>query len=134
MEVDQSILDKWNQDAANTFWGYLGCEFVEWNGTQVVIALDIKPHHLNMMGILHGGVSATMIDSAMGLVAMIARPNQNVVTTNLSMNYLAKATEGRITVTAEIIHSSRKSLTTQAFARLEDGELCAIGTGTFRVI
>ncbi|MNJ45607.1 putative esterase [compost metagenome] len=130
----QRSIEKWDAMAKNTFWDYLGCQIEEISEGKVIVTLDIQPHHLNLIGIVHGGVHATLIDSAMGLVAMIARPNDSVVTTNLSLNYVAKAERGRIIVTAEIVHSSRKSISTQAFARMEDGELCAFGTGTFRVI
>ncbi|WP_019637949.1 PaaI family thioesterase [Paenibacillus fonticola] len=130
----QRNIERWNRLAANTFWDYLGCQIAEISAEKVIVTLDIQPHHLNLIGIVHGGVHATLIDSAMGLVAMIARPDDAVVTTNLSMNYVAKAERGRLIVTAEMIHSSRKSISTQAFARLENGELCAFGTGTFRVI
>jgi uncharacterized protein (TIGR00369 family) len=127
-------LEHWKKAAENTFWDFLGCEFEGLNERQVIISLEIKPHHLNLIGILHGGVHATMIDSAMGLIAMIARPEARVVTTNLNMNYVAPTEEGRIFVTAEIVHSSRKMINTQAYARKENGDLCAFGTGTFRII
>ncbi|WP_083485011.1 PaaI family thioesterase [Paenibacillus ihumii] len=130
----QRQIEKWNAMAKNTFWDYLGCEIAELHEGKVIVILDIQPHHRNLIGIVHGGVYATLVDSAMGLVAMLARPEDSVVTTNLGMNYVAKAEQGRIIVTAEIVHSSRKSISTQAFARLESGELCAFGTGTFRVI
>ncbi|MUG45757.1 PaaI family thioesterase [Paenibacillus woosongensis] len=130
----QRNIEKWNAMAQNTFWDYLGCEIAEIQEGKVIVTLDIQPHHLNLIGIVHGGVYATLVDSAMGLTAMLARPHDSVVTTNLSMNYVAKAEQGRISVTAEIVHSSRKSISTQAYARLENGELCAFGSGTFRVI
>lgn len=127
-------IEQWRQKAETTFWGWLGCEFVDLNEREVTVALDVKPHHLNLIGILHGGVHATLIDSAMGLMAMAARPDESVVTTNLNLNYVAPAGLGRIAVTAELVHMSRKMVTTQAYARNAGGELLAFGTGTFRVI
>ncbi|MFD1178614.1 PaaI family thioesterase [Paenibacillus puldeungensis] len=128
------LMEQWNKAAIGTFGDFLGCEVVEASANKVIMTLDVKPYHLNLIGIVHGGVYATLIDSAMGLLGMIVKPEASVVTTNLNMNYVAKAEEGRIIVTAESVHTSRKSITTQAFARLENGELCAFGTGTFRVI
>ncbi|MGG6312703.1 PaaI family thioesterase [Paenibacillus macerans] len=129
----QQRLERWNQAAVGSFVDHLGCCVEEANGRRVEMTLDIKPHHLNLIGIVHGGVHATLIDSAMGLLAMIAKPEASVVTTNLNMNYVAKAERGRICVTAELVHVSRKSVTTIAYARLDQGEICAFGTGTFRV-
>ncbi|AOZ91817.1 PaaI family thioesterase [Paenibacillus crassostreae] len=125
---------EWEQLAKSTFWGFVGCVFEELKEQKVVVSIDILPHHLNQIGILHGGVHATLIDSAMGLIGMIARPENNIVTTNLTLNYVAPVEKGKVFVTAEIIHSSRKLINTQAYVRTENGELCAFGTGTFRVI
>jgi uncharacterized protein (TIGR00369 family) len=127
-------LERWRKAAESTFWGLVGCEFEELTEKQIVVSLEIRPHHLNLIGILHGGVHATMIDSAMGLLAMIARPEENMVTTNLNLNYVAPTGKGKVVVTAEIVHMSRKMVTTQAYARTGEGELLAFGTGTFRVI
>lgn len=126
-------LELWNQAAVGSFVDYLGCQVEEADERRVVMTLDIRPQHLNLIGIVHGGVHATLIDSAMGLLAMIAKPEASVVTTNLNLNYVAKAEQGRITVTAEMVHVSRKSVTTMAYARLDQGGICAFGTGTFRV-
>ncbi|MGP0583934.1 PaaI family thioesterase [Paenibacillus timonensis] len=126
-------LELWNQAAVGSFVDYLGCQVEEADERKVIMTLDIRPQHLNLIGIVHGGVHATLIDSAMGLLAMIAKPEASVVTTNLNLNYVAKAEQGRITVTAEMVHVSRKSVTTMAYARLDQGEICAFGTGTFRV-
>ncbi len=134
LEGEHPDLEHWGKIAGSTFWGFLGCELEELSEKKIVVSINIMPHHLNLIGILHGGVHATLIDSAMGLVAMIARPQDNVVTSNLSINYLAPTERGKVIVTAELIHSSRKMITTQAFARTENGDLCAFGTGTFRVI
>ena len=127
-------IQKWGHMAKGTFWDYVGCEVVEINDKYVVVSLDILPHHLNLIGILHGGVHATLIDSTMGFIAMLARPEHSVVTVNLNLNYVAPIEKGKVLVTAEIVHASRKLITTQAFARREDGELLALGTGTFRVL
>jgi len=127
-------VERWRQQAAGTFWGLVGCEIASLSQRQAVVTLEIKPHHLNLIGIVHGGVYATMIDSAMGLAAMMARPQENVVTSGLNLNYLAPIGQGKMVVTAAIAHQSRKTVTVQAQARTDGGELLALGTGSFRVI
>lgn len=138
MQMDSSIshskLEEWNKAAEGTFWDLLGCTIEKITESEVTAVLEIEPRHLNLIGILHGGVHATLIDSAMGLMAMIAKPEANVVTTNLNIQYVTKVESGLVSVTAQIIHISRKSVTAQAFVRNESGELCAFGTGNFRVV
>ncbi|MEW9698766.1 PaaI family thioesterase [Paenibacillus sp. SI8] len=120
--------------AEPTFWGYLGCKFVSMESGVVTIALDAKPQHLNMIGIVHGGVLSSLLDNAMGIVIMTARPDEKAVTTNLNVHFVSPLKEGRLLVTAEIVHQSRKMITTQGRITDSEGNLGTIGTGTFRVV
>ncbi|MDR0267423.1 PaaI family thioesterase [Paenibacillus sp.] len=129
-----SDLERMVEAAKDSFWDYIGCEIIEVNEKEVVVGFDILPHHLNPIGILHGGMHASAMDSAMGIIAMLSRPDVNVVTVGLNMNYVAPVSEGRVLVSAQMVHSSRKLMTTQAYARKENGDLLAFGTGTFRVL
>jgi len=117
-----------------TFWEYLGCELEEATLEKVVVSIDIQPHHLNMVRILHGGVHASLMDSAMGFIATMHRPGQETVTIQLNVNYLAALKEGKITVEAEVVHASRKMINTGAKVIDQDGRLLATGTAIFRVI
>ncbi|MDQ0888468.1 uncharacterized protein (TIGR00369 family) [Paenibacillus sp. V4I9] len=120
--------------AEPTFWGFLGCEFVSVQDNIITIALEAKTHHLNPIGIVHGGVLSSLLDNAMGIVVMMARPEDKVVTTNLNVHFVAPLYEGRLLVTAELVHQSRKMITTQGRVVDREGNLGTIGTGTFRVI
>lgn len=120
--------------AQRTFWGYLGCELVSVERNKVVVALDVKEHHLNPIGILHGGVHASIIDSAMGIAAMAARPNENVVTSNLNIHFTSPVGIGKVTAVAEIVHVSGKMVTAQGTLADEKNNICAMATASFRVI
>lgn len=118
--------------AKTTFWGYLGCELVELNEHEAVVKLDVKPHHLNMLGIVHGGVTSALLDNTMGLVAIAARPNLEIVTSNLNIHYVSPLNGGTLEVRAQIIHASKKTLTCYGTVTDGDGQVGTIGTGTFR--
>ncbi|MBD0383109.1 PaaI family thioesterase [Paenibacillus sedimenti] len=133
MEIEQR-LQRLAAAAEPTFWGFLGCEFVSMEAGVVTVALDAKPHHLNLIGIVHGGVLSSLLDNAMGIAIMTARPEEKVVTTNLNVHFVSPLKEGRLLVTAEIVHQSRKMITTQGRVTDSEGNLGTIGTGTFRVI
>ena len=121
------------QAAEKTFWGHIGARLVTYSADRVVATLEMKPHHLNLMGILHGGVTASLVDSAMGVAVMAARPDQAAVTTNLNIHYLASVKGGTIRVVARTIHATRKMITADASVYNDQDELCAYGTGTFRI-
>lgn len=129
-----TLIQQLSEAAQDTFWGYLGCELEQLKDNRAVISLDVQAHHLNLLGIMHGGVYASLLDNVMGLAAMAARPQDKVVTTNLNIHYMASIRQGRATATAELTHQSRKILTIQGAVTDENGALCALGTGSFRVI
>ncbi len=121
-------------EARRTFWGYLGCELGSLDEHRAVITLEVKEHHLNPLGILHGGVHAALLDSAMGLAAMAARPDDNVVTASLNIHYTAPIEKGKVTAVAEILHMSGKMITAQGTLTDEKNTLCSLATASFRVI
>lgn len=120
--------------AKGTFWEYLGFQADEVTPGRTVITLTAGPHHLNPMGIVHGGVLSSMLDNAMGLAVMAARPGEKTVTTNLNVQFVAPLHEGKLTAVAQILHQSRSTLTVQATVTDESGKLGTIGTGSFRML
>ncbi|MNR34424.1 Thioesterase superfamily protein [compost metagenome] len=83
---------------------------------------------------VHGGVTSSLLDTAMGIIAMIARPEEKVVTTNLNVHFVSPLYAGRLLVTAELVHQSRKMITAQGRVEDSEGNLGTMGTGSFRVI
>jgi len=119
--------------AESTFWGYLGCKLEKLEQGKVEISLDAGKQHLNPIGLVHGGVLASLLDNAMGIAVMLVRPNDKTVTTNLNIHYVSTLYEGKLRVTAEVLHQSRKMLTTTGTVWDAEGKIATIGTGTFRV-
>ena len=120
------------EQAKETFWGYLGCKLVELNEQEAIVSMEVKPHHLNMMGLVNGGVTASLVDNTMGMVAVAARPEYSMVTSDLNLNYVTPFTEGTLFVKAHIVHADNRSLTCYATVSDEQGRIGTIGTGTFR--
>ncbi|MEE3110431.1 MAG: PaaI family thioesterase, partial [Pseudomonadota bacterium] len=48
----------------------LGMHVVEWEEGRAVVELTIEPKHLNRSGNVHGGVLASMLDSALSLAGL----------------------------------------------------------------
>lgn len=63
--------------------------------TTHAIGLRVEAHHLNHLGIAHGGMLATLVDSAIGIVMFhrVGR-SQPGVTAHLSLDYLNPARAG----------------------------------------
>jgi uncharacterized protein (TIGR00369 family) len=108
-----------------------GVEVDEIQPGKAVFHLDVGDQHLNGAGAVHGGVHATLMDSAMA-VALIAL-GLRVSTTQMTVHYLGPVTGRRITCTARLTHRTRR--TALAEARIHDGDtLIAIGTASFHIV
>ncbi len=127
-------LDSMISKGQDTFWGFLGCEFISGNGQEVKIALNAEKHHTNSLGIVHGGVLTSLMDQAMGMVATAAKNVDACVTTNMNVHFVSPMKQGRLTVTAIVIHEAGRSLTTEARIHDSEGTLGCISTGSFRVL
>ncbi|WP_225445428.1 PaaI family thioesterase [Paenibacillus arenosi] len=122
------------EKAESTFWGFLGCKVVSITAEETVIGLEVGPHHMNMLGIVNGGVSSSLLDNSMGMMAGALRPDYNMVTSNLNIHFVAPLKGPVITTHAKVLHSSKRTLTCYAEVREADGTVGAIGTATFRGI
>lgn len=93
----------------------------------------VQQKHLRTYGILHGGVAATMLDTAMGYAAGTKAPEfHHLVTVQLGVNFTRPAQEGeRLTATGRVQHSGNRTAVVQGEIRTEEGELVAAGTATF---
>ena len=61
--------------ARSAFHSWVGMELVRAEPGRVEIGLDAADHHLNLQGLLHGGIVATLADTATGLaVRSMAEP------------------------------------------------------------
>jgi uncharacterized protein (TIGR00369 family) len=100
---------------------------------RVVFAAEPSEYHYNPLGTVHGGVMATLLDSALGCAVQSMLPAGTSYTTlELKVNYLRPITTKTGTVYAEgnIIHLGGRIATAEG--RLTDvrGKLYAHGTTT----
>jgi uncharacterized protein (TIGR00369 family) len=67
------------------------------------IAFEAREEHLNPAGTLHGGVLATLVDTAMGLAVRSAIGEDDVpATSQLTVTYLRPGKPGPLSVTAQV--------------------------------
>ncbi|MCR2806049.1 PaaI family thioesterase [Paenibacillus soyae] len=128
------LLDRLAERAQQTFWGLLGCEVVQADGRNATICLDIIPSHLNLLGIVHGGVLMSLMDNAMGLIVMLAETDGKAVTATMNTHFLASSRGGLLLCESELLHRTGRTLTLEARVKDEDGKLLAWGSGSYRII
>ena len=92
----------------------------------------MEDFHLNGTGTLHGGVYASLIDTAMGL-SVLALVGVRTATIEMNVHFLGAVSEGRITCQSQVVHRTRRTATAEAKVHDSEGNLVAMGTGAFRV-
>jgi uncharacterized protein (TIGR00369 family) len=119
-------------DEEVTFSRHIGARVEEVEPGRSIIYIDVEDIHLNGVGTLHGGVYASLIDNAMGL-SVLALVGVRTATIQMNVHFLGAVGGGRITCESEVLHRTRRTATAEARVRDADGNLVALGTGTFRV-
>jgi uncharacterized protein (TIGR00369 family) len=112
----------------------LGFEPVEAEEGRVVFACEPGPQHYNPLGTVHGGLPATLLDSAMGCAVHSTLPaGAGYTTLELKVNFTRPITTdtGRILCEGTVVHRGGRTATAEGrvFAE-ETGKLLAHGTTT----
>lgn len=112
----------------------LGIEVVKVHVDGVTVECAITNELLNSHGVLHGGVTASVADTAMG-VAVSRRYNKNrsVTTVELKINYLRPALEGKLWTRSRIIRAGHRICVGQVDIFDEAEEKIATALMTFFV-
>jgi uncharacterized protein (TIGR00369 family) len=131
--VETKYLQELKHDFSDVpFWRHVGCVIESVEEGQAVLSLTIQHHHINGNMTLHGGMYATLLDNAMGLAAR-SLGERKVATTNMNIHYLSSIGEGTIYARGRVVHTTKRTITAEARVETADGELLAMGTGSFRV-
>ncbi len=115
----------------------LGISMVEVEPGRVVFAVQPTEAHYNGMGVAHGGLVATLIDSALGCAINAAAPEGSTFTTlELKVNYTRPITAatGPLRCEGRLIHLGSRTATAEARVVDRDGKLYAHGTTTCMTI
>ena len=91
-------------------------------------------HHLNPAGTVHGGVLATLVDTAMGMAARSRTDDGEVpATSQLTVAYLTAASEGPMVVTAQVRKHGEHVLLCDADVD-QDGKTVVHAVATFALL
>jgi uncharacterized protein (TIGR00369 family) len=114
----------------------LGFELVEVEEGRVIFAAHPGPEHYNPIGSVHGGLAATLIDSATGCAVHTTLPAGTAyTTTDVQVRFVRPITRdtGRIECVGEVVHRGRTLATAEA--RLTAGDrLLAHGTASLLIL
>ena len=111
----------------------LNLKLVEVSEGRAVFTVQADERHYNGLGIAHGGLAATLLDSALGCAINAMMPAGKVFTTlEMKINYLRPLTResGEVRCEANVIHVGGRVATAEGRITDEGGKLYAHGTAT----
>ena len=135
MDAHDMEADLRERVARSSFHSWMGMGLITASPGRVEIALDAAEHHLNLQGLLHGGIVATLADTATGLaVRSMVPPGTRHVTVQLDVHYLLPGTSGRITAVGTTLRVGNSIASAEAEISDERRRLLAKATATVAVM
>lgn len=98
----------------------------------MTLRFPVQKWQLNASGVVHGGITATILDMAMGVLAHTLVGMRSTPTVSLNVQYLSPGKEGdclRVEVSADKVGRSLIYLTGRAFSE-QTGKEIAVATCT----
>ncbi len=131
------------------FHNFIGLDVISYEQDSIELQIKMKPELVGNIvhGILHGGVTATMLDVAGGMMVFaqvlenmelvthdtVMARLQNLGTIDLRIDYLRPGRGNVFTATATVIRAGNKVAVARMELHNENGDHIAFGTGTYMV-
>ena len=115
----------------------LGMRLVKVEPGEAVFELMPAEHHYNPLGVVHGGVAFTLLDSAMGCCVQTTLPaGKGYTTLEMKANLVRAVTlqTGLVRASAHIVHAGSRTATAEARVEDASGKLYAHGTSTCLIL
>ena len=114
---------------------HLGFEMTAWQPDFARIEVPLTTCLMNRQGLPHGGVHATLLDSAMGFAGCYTGDpgrRQMALTLSLTVNYLAQASGSRLIAEGWRTGGGQKTYFAEGKVSDDGGTIIATATGVFR--
>jgi len=114
---------------------HLGYEVTGWTEDWARVEMDLAQHVMNRQGIPHGGIHATLLDTAMGYAGCFTGDpgrKQNAMTLSMTVNYVGQPKGRRLIAEGRRVGGGRSTYFAEAELRDETGAVLSRATGVFR--
>jgi uncharacterized protein (TIGR00369 family) len=113
---------------------HLGYRTKAWREGYGEVELPLGPQHLNSIGVVHGGVYASLLDVALGHAVSYCTVPGNArysTTVSLTTTFLQSASAGTLTAVGRVNGIEGRLVTASGEVRDAGGVLLAAGQGSF---
>jgi uncharacterized protein (TIGR00369 family) len=111
---------------------YLGFDVEKVEKGRAIFLLDVRAHHKQLHGVVHGGILAALADTTAAIAAYTVVPRgTEIATIELKINYLEPVPGGRIKADARVLRAGRNFVVSECEIWNEDKSLAAKALLTF---
>lgn len=97
-----------------------------------VVSMTVRDHHRQIHGVVHGGVTAALADTAAAFAAYTVVPEgTELVTIELKINYLLPIPEGKVRAEGKVLRAGRNFIVVECDVHNDRGEIVAKALMTF---
>lgn len=115
-----------------SFSKLIGMKLEDLQLDRAVISIEMRDDLRQPSGVLHGGVTATLIDTAMAFAVRTRLGlTEATATIDLTIHYLRPHLTGKFTCTAKVVRAGKRIFTVSADVHGEEGKLIATGLSTY---
>ncbi|MFC4077827.1 PaaI family thioesterase [Salinithrix halophila] len=120
----------------NTIMEVLGIEAVSLEPERVVMRMPVDARHHQPFGILHGGASVVLAETAASFGAILNCDQENEVAVGLEINanHLRPKREGIVTAEATPLHKGKKTMVWEIRIQDEEEKLVCVSRCTMAVV
>ena len=121
---------------AGPFGSHVGMSVDEVEVDRVVVRMHGAPHVMNALGIVHGGATATLLDTAATAAAWAtpdAKPTTRGTTVALAINYIAAGQEGDLIAEGLVVSRGGTLTIVDVIARDTSGRIVAKAQATYKL-
>ncbi|SFS54097.1 uncharacterized domain 1-containing protein [Marininema halotolerans] len=120
----------------NTLMETLGIEAIEVEKDRVVMSMPVDHRTHQPFGLLHGGASVALAETAASIGAWINCDQENELTVGLEINanHLRSKREGIVTAEATPLHKGKKTMVWDIKIRDEQEQLICVSRCTMAIV
>jgi uncharacterized protein (TIGR00369 family) len=117
------------------FNSLIGVRLLRFHQDGVTIGCTVRDDLLNAAGVLHGGVSATLADVAVGvaLTRHLGRPRA-ATTVELKINYLRPVPAGKVTARSHLVRVGKTLCTARVDIQDASRRVAAVALVTYMIL
>lgn len=135
-KLDETLVNKAREGFARVpYVKLLGMELLDISFGEARLRLVMRDELRQPYGVLHGGATASLIDTATAFAVISRLPEtERATTVDLTVHYLRPVVAGEVVCAAKVVRAGRRILTVAAEVFNEENKLVATALSTYTKI